>query len=281
MCCTLGPAKLTDTVLYAAEAMHNGKLVHVLGYQNQAQNLTRAPNAMILPFPAAEPMGPENVVDTTACQHILTDYAETVRPVTRGGHTKGGYSAATAKSVQVFDTGSYTVVLAEDARDIPEALSRVPANKRPKMNPEIFDAYNKWYPGWAIALCCFEAGVRTAPEPMLWHYTPKDTTRLFAPALDAHDGNPPKLGEQVPVSSAVVWGTMLGDIKYGVKPTFQDSIPSIVRPFLADKVSGDHVSGSHQNGDFNMSLAELKNTGDNRPRWTRVQPPGANDIYVV
>jgi hypothetical protein len=38
MCCTVGPASLSDTIIYAAEVNHDGKLVHVLGYQNRAEN---------------------------------------------------------------------------------------------------------------------------------------------------------------------------------------------------------------------------------------------------
>jgi len=38
MCCTVGPADLSNTIIYAAEVTHDGKLVHVLGYQNRAEN---------------------------------------------------------------------------------------------------------------------------------------------------------------------------------------------------------------------------------------------------
>ncbi len=281
MCCTLGLAKLTKTVLYAAEAKVNGKYVHVLGYQNQAENLTQGPNAMILPFPAAESMGSTNVVDTSKCQKILTNYASAVKPLTRGGDSLYASKGA-MKSIQVFDTGNYTVVLADDANDIPSALNQVPVSKRPRINDAVFNAYSKWYPNQPIALCCFEQGAKTAPEPMLWYYVPKDPTRLFAPALDAHDGNPPDLNQKVKVDTAVIFGSACDPISYqyasGV--LFQDKVPDNVRPFLASRVWGHHIDNRLENGDFSLLISSLNN-GATKPSWERVQPPGASEVYVV
>jgi hypothetical protein len=36
MCLTLGPAHLSDTILYAAETLVKGKVAHVMGYQNRS-----------------------------------------------------------------------------------------------------------------------------------------------------------------------------------------------------------------------------------------------------
>src|SRR5271166_24211 len=79
MCCTLANARLSNTILYAAEVCPDGKeVVHVLGYQNRVQNLPPAKgpsgNAMILPFPAvAGTMTQNNVLATDKCPKILED----------------------------------------------------------------------------------------------------------------------------------------------------------------------------------------------------------------
>ena len=40
MCCTLSPAKLSKTILYAGEHLAPaGRAVHIMGYQNTVQNM--------------------------------------------------------------------------------------------------------------------------------------------------------------------------------------------------------------------------------------------------
>src|SRR5690242_15190074 len=117
MCVCLAKARLSKTILYAAEVRPDGgDIVHVLGYQNSVQNLATngAPhgNAMILPFPALPgTMTQKNVVPTDDCPRILEDLAATVR-WQDGGQPRGLMKGIAANAVEVFDTGIYTVVLA-------------------------------------------------------------------------------------------------------------------------------------------------------------------------
>lgn len=263
MCCTLEPAELSNTILYAAEANVNGKLVHVLGYQNRAQ--TRGPNAMILPFPAIEAMGPGNVLDTSSCKHILDDYAEAIRPRSRGMSKGFGYDHDSFNEVQVFDSGRYSVVLAKDARAIPDALGLVPAGKRPALNPAIFQAYSEWYPGWPIALCCFDGAVES--EPMLWWYVPRDNNRLFLPALDAHDGKPPVLGQRVSVDHTILFGSTIRP--RGYKVHFQDTVDPALEPYLAKLVIGATIKQTMPNGDFWLPVEKIQQM---KPSAQRVPP---------
>ena len=83
MCMTLYPAVLSKTILYAGEALIDGKLVHVLGYQNTAKNESKGPNAMILPFPTSIAMGPGNVVDTSECKNVLKKYGDMFKVTSR------------------------------------------------------------------------------------------------------------------------------------------------------------------------------------------------------
>lgn len=302
MCCTLEPAHLSETILLAHETTHpeTGRVIHVAGYQNKAQSYTtnllsqprgsfqsiyprelRVPaNAMILPFPSRVQMGPENVLDTRKARHIMADYARAIEPprLTRGTKGRSDGMMFAAAAVEVFESGSYHIALARDASAIPSALDRVPEEKRPRVNQDIFDAYAKFYPAhsWQLALCCW-AGTVDA-EPMLWWYEPNDPDYLFFPALDAHDGRPPKLGIQVPTDHSLVIGTSK---QYENVPFhqvyFQDNVPEDLRPFLPTRVNGIEHHGSQHNGDWRFAVANFRHLKDwgNRPFFERVSPPGA------
>lgn len=275
MCLTLEPAKLSDTILYAAETLHEGKLVHVMGYENAAENLASGPNAMLLPIPTDMHLGPGNTLDMRQAKSVLKDYRTAIHNADRRlsrGMSKGFGADSLDDDVQVFESGSYTVVLARDARDIPAAMKHLPANKRPgRMNQAIFDAYAKWYPGWPLALCAWDGSVKA--EPMLWWYEPKDASRLFLPALDAHDGNPPDLSAKVDVDHTIAVGSVSAPNGHNVR--FQDEVPADLRPFLATKITGhEFPEGTKlQNGDFSIPMKHV--AAANGHAVTRVLPPGA------
>ncbi len=266
MCVTSGPARLSNTIIYAGQAQRDGALVHVLGYQNRAE--TRAgPNAMLLPFPSRAAMGPENVIDTTGCKNLLKDLAELGKPRTRSlGLTKGG--PASARSVQVFNSGSYTVVLSQTARLIPEALTQVPENRRPRVNEELFEAYTQWYPLWPIALCCWDGAVDA--EPLLWWYEPKDETTLFYPGLDSHDGGVPQLGRRVDIDHTLIFPVAHGR----GAATKHVQMPDGVRRFIASDIESRESASVLPNGDWWLPA-------DGNPRelalalHQRRTPPGA------
>ncbi len=261
---------MSNTILYAAEALHNERIVHVMGYQNRASNLDPGPNAMLLPIPTDRKLGPENTLDMRLAKNVLTDYAKAVRPVMRGTRSKGFGSDERSMSVQVFDSGSYTIVLAQDAREIPSALDLLPENKRPRnVHTAIFDAYASWYRGWPLALCAWDGSVEA--EPMVWWYEPKDASRLFLPALDGHDGNVPDLNAKVAVDHTVIVGSVTAPSGHPVR--FQDEIPASHRPFFAPKVAGSILEKLQlQNGDFTISLRNV--AAANSGAIQRVLPPG-------
>jgi hypothetical protein len=271
MCLTLRPAKLTDTVLYAAETMHAGRLVHVMGYQNKAANRSPGPNAMLLPIPSDAMMGPDNMLDTTSSKHILKDYSDAVRAhhtrLSRG-FSKNFLGALPDDRVQVFDKGSYTVAMADDAKSLTAALGRIPDNKRPAVNAEIFAAYDRLYPGWKMALCAWDGTIEA--EPLLWWYEPKNAGLLFLPALDAHDGNPPKLASQVDLDHTVVVGSVMGSVPEAFEVHFREEIPEHLRPFVATKILGQEWTKrvKLKNGDFSVRVSNMR-------AINRIDPPGA------
>jgi hypothetical protein len=226
----LAPAHFSNTIVYAGEVSAFG--IHVVGYQNSAQSRPAAMigpydrdpywepgrqsqqvatgNAMLLHFPAAEPMTPYNMLDTTPCPHILEDLEEAVtpHPMAPPEMTLGAAPGLAAMpDVVVFTRGIYDVVLARSAGFVAEALHRVHPDKRPPLNEAIFRLYQTWFPDWPVALCCFNNTELVRSLPLLWWYRPRNPGILFAPALDGHDGAPPRLDGPVAVDHTVVFGS--------------------------------------------------------------------------
>lgn len=279
------PVEFSGTVLYAAEAMQGGDLVHVLGYQNKVgpasglRALTswipgfRSGNAMILPLPA-EPrtMTKLNVIDTSACPDILQEMAQTVDPPlpTLETYARSRMRSLSAPPpVQVFEAaGIYTVVLAQDARDIPGALHQVPRAKRPRLNPALFDAYAKWYPGWTIALCCFNNLRARLALPLLWWYRPMHPDRLFLPALDCHTGAVPDLDAEVRVDHVLAVSSHR--LQQGLA-FYPSTVSREVAPYVPRRLLGQRMGEEILNGDF---VCEVEDVVAGRFRALRWPPPG-------
>jgi hypothetical protein len=293
MCCSVSPGvpvRFSDTVLYAAEVIGEaGDPVHVLGYQNKVQGrvgllslavswlpLGHSGNAMILPFPAVpRTMTRANVLDTKHCRDILQDMADAVAP-RPAGHTLSR-AAGRMRSIpepppiQVFKAaGIYTVILAQDPRDIPAELDRVPRSQRPALNPALFDAYARWYPGWTIALCCFSNRRARLADPLLWWYEPMSPDRLFLPAVDCHTGDVPDLDSHVAVDHVIAVGSyrMAG----GRRVVYRDTVPGAVAPYLRPTLIGQRYTGSMPNGDF---VCELEDVCEGTLRASRSKPVAA------
>jgi hypothetical protein len=279
MCCSVSPGipvHFSNTVLYAAEMLReNGDIVHVLGYQNKAQNNAGkaqgvgawfrqmfgkpSANAMILPFPAVpQSMSKANVLNTKACPDILQEMAQALAPPFQHQPRAFALAAAAAPQarVQVFEAaGIYTVVLAQDARDIPAALDQVPEEKRPALNPELFAAYAEWYPGWTIALCCFNNEKAALAHPMLWWYQTMFANHLFLPTLDGHTGDVPDLKAQVAVDHTLAVSSY--QMKDG-NPVFYTGNIMAIDSYLARKVIGEKYYREMTNGDFVCNLNDVR-----------------------
>ncbi|WP_437977343.1 hypothetical protein WMF11_10350 [Sorangium sp. So ce295] len=249
MCCTFSPATLSSTLLYAGDAQWNGLYVHVLAYQNTAS--TSGPNAMILPIPATR-LGPQNAVDTRPFRTFLEDIREATRqPIPRSYGTLLGGTLEAARAV-VFDVGSYAVVLAESPRAVLSVLRQVPKPKRPALNDRMLQAFEAYYPGWPVAVCCWNGNLQ--PEPLLWWYEPRYPEWLFAPALDAHDGNPPDLRATVEVDHHIAFGSAL---KPEGQPVLYRDDAGANRPLLPSSAHGTELQSRMINGDFWLRRDQL------------------------
>lgn len=269
------PVHFSDTVLYAAEVLHpdSGRPVHVLGYQNKVQGriglgslFSWLPwgdtgNAMILPFPAKPgTMTRANVVDTSGYKGVLQDVANAIprppRELPWIVRYKKSLSAPPMPKVQVFNAaGIYTVVLAQNPRDIATALDQMPRSKRPALNPALFDAFARWYPGWTVALCCFNTRRARLAQPLLWWYEPMHPDRLFLPALDCHTGDVPDLNAKVKADHVVAVTSYR--LQEGHPVRYRDDVPNAVAPFLRPFVVGKRYSELLPNGDFVCRLSDV------------------------
>lgn len=263
MCITTSEAYLSKTIVYAGEVLRQGKPVHVMGYQNSVQAEGGGPNAMLLPIPAASPLGPENLVDLRGYRGVLKDYQEAVKrmkPVPRS-FTKGGPAGAASASFQVFESGAYTVALATSAAGIGKALQEVPERKRPKISVSFLLKLGTLYPKWSFALCCFNNGDMQAAttDPVVWWYEPMDPSKLFAPAIDAHDGNPPKAG-QVSRDHTLVFGSYQAE-SLRPNPWLQERLNKAgdASWLFTSAIVGLDVNEMTPNGDFTFSIADIMN----------------------
>ena len=263
MCVCAAEAKLSGTVLYQGQVehpVHGG--IHVLGYQNTARNLAAGPNAMLLHLPG-KGVSQANFIDTSGCPRILQDMVSAVRPPSRGVDWMGGPAAAGA-AVEVFEHDIYTVILAEDPLAIPAALTRVPEAKRVRISRELMRFYADRFPGYAIALCCFDNRDARQANPLLLWYAPHDPDLFRLPAIDCHTGGVPDLEAQVATDHWVILGTDQAPEDWGVPvdyglvevkrkwgaPPRSPAVKGPAAGFLPARVIGRSFTGPHRNGDF-------------------------------
>jgi hypothetical protein len=271
-CCSLAPAEFSKTKGFMGEATMNGRPVHLLGYQNTAQNLAKGPNAMFLPIPAMRgTMTQKNVLDTSSIPHFLEDMEHAIPPdLSNRSVPLGSMFGPRNAAPVVFDHDIYTIVLAPNAKSIQGALAKVPAAKRPALKPEIFAAYDKWYPGWTFALCCFNNAESRDAKPMLWWYEPMFKDKLFFPALDAHTGKPPIINEPVDVDHVVLVGSTRRPLgQWPVKYTSLGT-PELAQ-ILPKAIYGEKFNYQMLNGDFWYDMNE-------GGKIRRTSPPGAPSL---
>lgn len=251
MCISIHPSEMTSTKIYAGEAQHKDRYVHVLAYKNQANNLSPGPNAMLLPIPAAEPLTRENAFDTRGYDEFLDDIAQSTKILTLGRSRREMFNDAD----DIFDVGSYTVVTGRDMRALTLAAATIPKDKRPELNQDVMLAMADLYPGSAFALCCWNG--RIAPEPLLWWYIPSNPDVLFAPGLDAHDGKAPTKGK-VQTDHLVTFGSTLKPVRRSERDVrYRQPRPADVAALLPTRAVGTHQDEPLPNGDFIMTVADL------------------------
>jgi hypothetical protein len=271
MCVSMGQAEFSGTTLYCGRLHHpEHGLVHVVGYQNTAANLADGPNAMLLHLPTYA-MNRNNFLSVGHSSDVMKRMVDAVRPapvVTRGGMLWMG--SVPAGVVEIFEHDVYTVLLARDPRAVPAALAEVPPHKRPELQGSLMEFYAERYPGYAIAVCCFDNAQAEQAKPLFLWYPPIDPDLLTLPALDCHTGDVPDLDSPVPVDHWVLFGTDAAPAGWGNPVKYGSGLPHRLREFLPDTVVGDYFGGGLRNGDFAITHDDLL-AGD-LSRVTRLHP---------
>lgn len=253
MCVSVKEADFSDTKGYIGKKKINGEIYHVLGYQNNVQNLFEGGNAMILHFPSKEEMNEHNVISVSDNDSNIFDN------IFKGFQPKvihGRYMKSVSNSVKIFDVGIYTVLMSNKPSLIYEKLKDIPKNKRPEISLELMNWYEKNYKGWSIAVCCFDSKEKIKAKPLFWYYKPIDKNQLIFPAIDSHSGDVPKK-ERVLVNHELLisFDTDHGkDISSDKKLLSKD-----LSNYINDKVLHLKSNLLLPNGDFVFKKKELKN----------------------
>ncbi|GIG64168.1 hypothetical protein [Phytomonospora endophytica] len=263
MCVSSLPARLSDTIVYLGRTSHpaHGD-IEVLGYQNTAASEADGPNAMLLHLPAGARMTSGNFINVGRVADPLADMAAAVAgPIATA---RGGIDWMSAEeTVEVFEHDVYTVVLAGDPALIPAALERVPVERRPVITGELLDFYARTFPGYTIALCCFDNADALRARPLMLWYEPADPGELRMPGLDCHSGGVPVPGMRVERDHLLLFGGDEAPEETTSPVTYRPGMRHRLRRFLPGRVHGIRVNEVETpelfaNGDFVLPLDDLR-----------------------
>ena len=248
MCVTSSPAALNSTYVGAWEIEHPiYGYRHVMAYQNAPQNLAEGANCMLLHLPAAEPLLPEYLLDTSDCPNLLKQMA--------ASKTSRSFSAGNVVPQQVYvvEMGIYHVVLLNEKTPeaLEMALAQVPAEKRPAIAPELLQFYSTHFPDYPIVLACFNNRESKQASPIVLHFKPSDPSHLFFNLLEGHDGGPPQLNQLVKRHQVIIAGSSLGGHRHNQFPfKFEPfGVPEKLYPFLPTTIEVQFLSGEAFNDD--------------------------------
>jgi hypothetical protein len=242
MCITVASAKLSRTRILGLK-LANGK--HLLAYSNLVRNLAGRPNAMILPVPGE--LTQEDFFDTTPYANFLEKLEDgwTQAKFLSSDTTNGG----TPRSiVQNFQVGAYNVFISKSALALADALTKIPADKRPKIAGDLLAFYARAYLSWNLVICCFDADHMVDAQPIMFSYEPLKSYEkwIFFPAVDAHDGLAPRFGYTQIVVDHFLCASDSGGIRMGAR-----RFPKGTPDFICDtRVEGAKMAGSRVNGDW-------------------------------
>ncbi|MFR9798546.1 hypothetical protein ACL02U_22000 [Streptomyces sp. MS06] len=258
MCISTGEAEFSGTIAYCGRQHHpEHGLIHVLGYQNTAANLTAGPNAMLLHLPTRQ-LTPRHFLAAGRTGDVLHRMVTAVESVNAAADGIA-FMGAETQPVQVFDHDIYTVLLAADPTAVPAALRQVPPHRRPDVDPDLLRFYADHFPDHTIAVCCFDNADAQRAKPLLLWYRPLDPDRLTVPALDSHTGAAPDLGAAVPVDHWVLLSTDQAPSGWGAPVDHPRDMRHRLRSFLPGRIVGRHYGRGQTlpNGDFTIHHDDL------------------------
>ncbi|QQR79317.1 MAG: hypothetical protein IPJ69_07985 [Deltaproteobacteria bacterium] len=261
MCIVSAPAKLTGTLIAAGIAERGD---HYLVYQNQAEISSDASAAMLLAIPSTGPLSRENFIDFSKSPQVLVDSWPRFEVARRNSTRATGHGV---KAVD-FYSGNYRIFAAQSLSDIQEALRGTEYAQKIKISEAMADFFHTSYPGWSLALCCFNNRELQLMDPIGIIYDSLFPDHIYIPGVDAHDGNPPQLDTYVARDHRLMIGAF--DMTQGVEMTLP-GIGSI-------RSLGVKLKNFGPNGDFVVPKADLLAASRSRVLPSRafhtVTPPG-------
>lgn len=167
--------------------MPTGNL-HFTAYQNDAENFSDNPNALILPIPGKT--SPENFIDTTLYNEFLNEIVSNMTPRSRS--MKLASSKGMDRSFEAFELGQYTIGLTASLEGMHAFIRSVAEEKRPRISMELLQFFATHYKGWSFAICLFSSTAKMKSQPIAYTYEPFNPKVLFYPTMDSHTGLAPK-----------------------------------------------------------------------------------------
>ena len=226
MCITSLEALLADTIVGVWDIDHpEYGYRHVLAYQNVAKNLGDGPNCMLLHIPTYEPLTEACMINTENDKTFLANMYKDA------DFSKGVFGA---RSISIVQMGIYDIALLNEpsAEHLEQALSMIPAEKRPEIRPEFMSFFQETFPGFPLVLCCFNNEDIKAASPVMVHFEPAFPQTFMFNTLDSH-GSIPVLGEEVPFHQKIVVGSQRVTEQFGTYATFKhEGVSEALLPFL-------------------------------------------------
>lgn len=306
-----------DTILLGLEVLNptNHRVEHVLGYYNTVSaRSVAAPtsskdlgwerkhgaaaggfgwkvprpimsfgNAMLFAVPAKPgTLNRDSLIPVSKFPHFMQDYKTAVSPTPPQMRS---YTLSISKSVDPepivvkgFDGGTYDVVIAQKAGDIPLVISKVDEAKRPQINADLYAKLNLLYPDFTFVLFCFseEDKAKSGCQLMKYEPHPELDHLLYLPGVDGHNGEVEN--GDVTLNHTLVVGSYLMDKIAASRVLFTDPGLKATYPFLLDRVIGKVIPAGTKarQGDFLFLLDDVRK-GDFRAK--RELPPGWEQVF--
>ena len=235
MCISAKPAHFSKTKILTMPVGER----HFTAYQNEVENVSNEPNAMILPIPGLTKQ--EYFVDTSGYNKFMTEIVEQDAPRSRGMSL-----GMKSKGFEKFTLGMYTIGLCSSLTGITQFLMSEPLEKVPGLRKELIEFFVNHYANWSFAVCLFDKGAKMKSQPIAYFYEPFVKDLLFFPTMDSHDGYAPK-NEQVDMDHSFI---LANNVERNKTDYFTQPVPEFLKNTGYEVINSDDYNfGTGDNGD--------------------------------
>lgn len=262
MCVTSLNAILSNTIIGVWDIQHpQYGYRHVLAYQNAPKNLADLPNCMLLHIPSAEPLSPENLIDTAAYPDFLSNMAKSaIDELNRG---MKGLSYGSDQN-NVITMGIYHIAILNhvDRDALQLVLDQIPSDKQPKIPIDFIDFYAQTFPGFPLVLACFNNATAQKASPIMLHFSPRFKDVFMFNTLESH-GHIPVIGEEVYYGQLLLCGSdQIKSASNGFAKLEPGPVSSDLEQWLPTYGAAFQLSNYLENGDLLVNVADVQQSGD-------------------